>query len=206
MNSRDATTRANSPSRREFFEQSGRLAAASALTGVAIPRCHGAGDDTIRLALVGCGGRGTGAIADAFAASAGPVQLHAMADLFEPRLRTSRDILARNHGERVDVPGDRQFLGFDAYQKAIDCLRPGDVVVLATHAAFRPLHFEYAVQRGVHVFMEKSFAVDGPAVRRLLQAAERSEQQQLEGRCWIHVATLPGSAGSDPTNSRWSDR
>jgi len=186
--SRSETNRQH-PSRREFIWQSGRLTAASALAGVAIPRCHAAEDSTLRLALVGCGGRGTGAIADAFAAQGGPVHLYAMADLFERRLQASRETLSRTYAERVDVPPERQFLGFDGYKQAIDCLRPGDVVVLATHAAFRPLHFEYAVQRGINVFMEKSFAVDGPSVRRLLQAAEQSEQKNLKvgvGFMWRH--------------------
>ena len=91
--------------------------------------------------------------------------------------------------DKVDVPPERQFLGFDAYQRAIDCLEPGDVVLLTTHAAFRPLHFEYAVAKGVNVFMEKSFAVDAPAVRRLLQAAEVSETKNLKvgvGFMWRH--------------------
>ena len=84
---------------------------------------------------------------------------------------------------------ERQFLGFDAYQKAIDSLDPGDVVLLTTHAAFRPLHFEYAVQQGVNVFMEKSFATDSPAVRRLFQAAKLSERKNLKvgvGFMWRH--------------------
>jgi predicted dehydrogenase len=185
----EPSARKSRASRREFFQQSGRVTMATALAGVAVPYCHAAEDDTIRLALVGCGGRGTGAIADAFAASAGPVQLHAMADLFAPRLNVSRRTLAQAYADRIAVPAERQFLGFDAYRKAIDCLRPGDIVVLATHAAFRPLHFEYAVQRGVNVFMEKSFAVDGPAVRRLLNAAEQSEQKNLKvgvGFMWRH--------------------
>jgi predicted dehydrogenase len=176
-------------SRRDFLQHTGRLAAASALAGVAIAPCHAAEDSTIRLALVGCGGRGTGAVADAFAADAGPVKLHAMADLFEPRLQRSLDGLAPRFADRIDVPPQRQFLGFDAYRKAIDCLRPGDVVLLTTHAAFRPLHFEYAVQKGVNVFMEKSFGVDTPAVHRLLKAAELSEQKNLKvgvGFMWRH--------------------
>jgi predicted dehydrogenase len=176
-------------SRREFLKRSGKLAAASALTGVALPFCHAAEDATIRLALVGCGGRGTGAVANAFATHGGPVKLHAMADLFEHRLQGSRKGLTDTFPDRVDVPPERQFVGFDAYRKAIDCLRPGDVVLLTTHAAFRPLHFEYAVNQGVNVFMEKSFAVDAPGVRRLFRAAEISEQKNLKvgvGFMWRH--------------------
>lgn len=176
-------------SRREFLKDSGRLVAASALAGVAVPRCHAAEDSTIKLALVGCGGRGTGAVADAFSTTGGPVKLCAMADLFEHRLQGSLDRLTKAFGEKVDVPPERRFLGFDGYSKAIDCLGPGDVVLLTTHAAFRPLHFEYAVNKGVNVFAEKSFATDAPAVRRWLKAAELSEQKNLKvgvGFMWRH--------------------
>jgi len=111
-----------------------------------------------------------------------------MADLFDHRIQGSLKQLSRFQG-KVEVPKDRQFLGFDAYKKAIDCLGPGDVVILTTHAAFRPLHFEYAVQKGVNVFMEKSFAVDGPSVRRLFRAAKISVEKNLKvgvGFMWRH--------------------
>jgi predicted dehydrogenase len=91
--------------------------------------------------------------------------------------------------DKVDVTPDRCFLGFDAYRKAIDCLSPGDVVLLTTPSAFRPLHFEYAVEKGVNVFMEKSFAPDSPGVRRVLKAAEASEKKGLKvaaGFMWRH--------------------
>jgi predicted dehydrogenase len=189
MTTSDPKKTVRSRSRREFLKLSGRVAAASALAGVAVPRCHAAENSTIKLALVGCGGRGTGAVADAFSTTGGPVKLHAMADLFEPRLRGSLKALAGAFKEKVEVPPERQFLGFDAYQKAIDCLGPGDVVLLTTHAAFRPLHFEYAVNKGVNVFMEKSFGVDAPAVRRLLKAAEVAQRKNLKvgvGFMWRH--------------------
>jgi predicted dehydrogenase len=167
---------------------SGHLAAASTLAGIP-PRIYAGENNTIKLALVGCGGRGTGAIADAFSTTGGPVKLHAMADLFKSRLDGSLKNLKEGFADKVDVPPQRQFAGFDAYKKAIDCLKPGDVAVLATHAAFRPLHFEYAVAKGVNVFMEKSFAVDSPAVRRLLKAADVSQQKNLKvgvGFMWRH--------------------
>ena len=176
-------------SRRAFLKDTGRVTAVSMLAGALNSRVHAAGDDAIRLALVGCGGRGTGAVADAFAATGGPVKLWAMADVFDARLKSSLGHLVERFADRVEVPPERRFIGFDAYKKAIDSLRPGDVVLLTTHAAFRPLHFEYAVSRGVNVFMEKSFAVDGPAVRRLLKAAEASEQKGLKvgvGFMWRH--------------------
>ena len=179
------------PSRREFLKTSGKVAAASVLAGVAIPAVHAAEDSTIRLALIGCGGRGTGAVADAFAAGGGSVRLVAMADLFEDRLQGSHNRLSKAFAEKVDVPPERRFVGFDAYKKAIDCLGPGDVALLTTHAAFRPMMFEYAVAKGVNVFAEKSFAVDAPATRRWLKAAELSEQKNLKvgvGFMWRHSA------------------
>ncbi|MBN2271903.1 MAG: Gfo/Idh/MocA family oxidoreductase [Sedimentisphaerales bacterium] len=177
------------PSRREFLAQSSRVVAGSVVAGVALPRIYAAGNNTIRLALVGCGGRGTGAVADAFAATGGPVKLYAMADLFAERLKASYDNLIKGNEGKVDVPPQRQFVGFDAYKKAIDCLGPGDIVLLTTHAAFRPMHFEYAVNKGVNVFAEKSFATDSPAVRRWLKAAELSEKKNLKvgvGFMWRH--------------------
>jgi len=176
-------------SRREFLKVSGRIAAAGALAGVALPACHAAESSTIKLALVGCGGRGTGAVGDAFAATGGPVRLHALADLFEHRLQGSLGHLKKAFPDRADVPPDRCFLGFDAYRKAIDSLSPGDVAILTTSSVFRPLHFEYAVQKGINVFMEKSFAVDAPGTRRLLKAAEASEKKNLKvgvGFMWRH--------------------
>ena len=176
-------------SRREFLRRSGQTVAATALAGVLVPHVHAAEDATIKLALVGCGGRGTGAVVNAFATTGGPIKLVAMADLFEPRLQSSLKNLANAAPDKVDVTPERSFLGFDAYKQAIDCLSPGDVVILTTSSVFRPLHFEYAVQKGVNVFMEKSFAVDAPAVRRLFKSVEASEQKGLKvaaGFMWRH--------------------
>ncbi|MHC4680469.1 MAG: Gfo/Idh/MocA family protein [Planctomycetota bacterium] len=189
MSTSDPKTCSGAKSRREFLKLSGHLAVSSAVTGVAIPPCYAAEDSTIRLALVGCGGRGTGAVADAFSTSGGPVKLYAMADLFEQRLQNSLNNLNKGFQDRVDVPPERRFVGFDAYKRAIDCLQPGDVVLLTTHAAFRPLHFEYAVEKGINVFAEKSFATDAPAARRWLKAAEASERKNLKvavGFMWRH--------------------
>jgi predicted dehydrogenase len=167
--------------------------AVSALASLAVPRCHAAEDSTIRLALVGCGGRGTGAVLDACTTKGGPIKLYAMADLFADRLEGSFNALKTNLGDNagtfLDVPPERQFVGFDAYKKAIDCLGPGDVVMLTTHAAFRPMFLEYAVAKGVNVFAEKSFATDGPAVRRWMKAAQLAEQKNLKvsvGFMWRH--------------------
>jgi len=177
-----------SSSRRDFLKLSGHVTAASVLAGIG-PRLYASEHNTIRLALVGCGGRGTGAVADAFAAQGGPVKLVAMADLFAQRLQSSLKNLKAAAGEKVDVPAERQFVGFDAYKKAIDCLGPGDVVLLTTHAAFRPMMFEYAVSKGINVFAEKSFATDAPNTRRWLKAAALSEKKGLKvgvGFMWRH--------------------
>ncbi len=189
MNAPNQRTVTNTTSRREFLRWTGQTVAVSTLAGLAVPYCHAAQDSTIRLALVGCGGRGTGAIVNALSTTGGPVKLVAMADLFEDRVQSRLKTLREQFADQVDVPAERQFVGFDAYQKAIDCLGSQDVVVLTTHAAFRPLHFEYATKKGVNVFAEKSFGTDGPAVRRWLKAAELSEQKNLKvgvGFMWRH--------------------
>ena len=154
--------------------------AATALAGVALPHVHAAEDNTIRLALIGCGGRGSGAVANACECSNGPVKLVAMADLFEPRLTSSHRNLNEQHSARVDVPPERRFLGFDAYRRAIDCLRAGDVAILATHAAFRAAHLHYAIEKGVNVFMEKSFAPDPAGIKRILQLGDDAEKKNLK--------------------------
>src|SRR5438552_17529486 len=112
-------------SRREFIKNTGKIAAASALAGVALPHVHAAEKNTIQVALVGCGGRGTGAAANALSTKSGPIQLVAMADVFENRLAGSHKHLEGSFAKQVDVPQDRRFIGFDAYKKAMDCLRPG---------------------------------------------------------------------------------
>jgi predicted dehydrogenase len=167
-------------SRRELMKQTGQVAVASALAGVALPQVHAGESHTIRLALVGCGGRGTGAAVNALSTKSGPTQLVAMADVFPERLSSSIQQIRRGHAGQVDVPEERRFIGFDAYRKAMDCLRAGDVVILTTPPAFRWVHFGYALQRGIHVFMEKPVTVDGPSTRRLLRLAEESEQRNLK--------------------------
>ncbi len=175
-----SSTTAAKPSRREFLQIGGTVAAASALAGVALPRVHAAEDNTIRLALIGCGGRGSGAVVNAFEATGGPVKLVAMADLFENRLKVSHASLTELHPDKMDVPADRQFIGFDAYRKAIDCLRPGDIAMACTYPAFRVAHLDYAVAKGVHVFMEKSFATDPVGIRRIIKAGEAAEKKNLK--------------------------
>src|ERR1044071_2313470 len=168
-------------SRREFIKNTGKLAAASALAGVAIPHVHAAENNPIQVALIGCGGRGTGAAANALSVKACPIKLVAMADVFDNRLKGSYEAIKRNNGELVDVTEDRKFIGFDAYQKAMDCLKPGDVAIFATPLAFRWVHFTYAIQKRLNVFMEKPLTADGPTSRRMLKLAEEASAKNLKG-------------------------
>jgi predicted dehydrogenase len=117
---------------------------------------------------------------DENAASNGPVKLVAMADVFQDRLDAAYQALSKVLGDKIDVPKDRRFLGFDAYRKAIDCLRPGDVAVLTTHAAFRGPHLEYAVEKGVNVFMEKSFGADPGGIHRVIRAGEAADKKGVK--------------------------
>ena len=175
--------------RRDVLKAGGRVAAASALAGVAVGPVHAAENNTIRLALIGSGSRGCGAVGNAMNSANGPVKLVAMADVVQSRVTTAHKNLSNMFGDRVDVPKDRQFIGFDAYKKAIDCLGPGDVAMLTNFAAFRPLQLEYAVKKGVNVFMEKSFAPDVSGLRRLIKAGEEAQKKNLKiaaGLQWRH--------------------
>ena len=190
-------TQQNTKSRREFLKATGNVVAASTILSAGALPVHATEDNVIRLALVGCGGRGTGAAANAMATKVAPTRLVAMADLFsdrmqrsykglmdtaaEPRVNGSADGWIKGHrADQIDVPPERQFLGFDAYKKAMDCLRTGDVVILTTPVAFRGVHFQYAIEKGINVFMEKPVAVDGPSVRKMLQLGEASQQKNLK--------------------------
>ena len=168
------------PSRRKFLELSGAAAAVAATTAMTIPTVHAAEDNTIRLALIGCGGRGSGAVANAMNSAHGPVKLVAMADVVEDRLTRAHKALSARFADRMDVPKERQFVGFDAYKKAIDCLGSSDVAMLTNFAYFRPSQLEYAVKKGVNVFMEKSFAPDAPGLRRLIRAGEEAKKKNLK--------------------------
>ncbi|MAF65557.1 MAG: dehydrogenase [Planctomycetes bacterium] len=165
--------------RRAFLKQgsAAALAGPALLTDAARARDAARGDDTLRVALIGCGGRGRGAAGQALATD-GPVKLVAMADAFEDQLAAAHTVLSRQAGERVDVPPERRFVGFDAYRAAIAC--EVDVVILATPPGFRPIHFEHAVAEGKHVFMEKPVAVDAPGIRRVLAAAALAKERNLK--------------------------
>ena len=167
-------------SRRKFLTDSGRIAVASAVASSAIPRVHAAEDNTIRVALIGCGGRGTGAAVNALSVKNGPIKLVAMADIFEKRLSGSYKRLKKAFPGQVDVPEDRRFIGFDGYKKAVDCLQSPDVAIFATYPAFRWVHFGYAIEKGVNVFMEKPVTVDGPTTRKMLKLAEDAKKKNMK--------------------------
>ena len=169
-----------SPSRRSFLKGSTVAVVGGALaSGLSLARsAHAAGDDEIKIALIGCGGRGTGAANQALSTT-GKVKLIAMADAFSDRLEGSLKTLEKqeNLKGKIDVPAERRFIGFDAYQQALAA--GPDLVILATPPGFRPIHFEAAVAANKHVFMEKPVATDAPGVRRVLAAAQESLQKKL---------------------------
>src|ERR1051326_6995770 len=171
----------NSPaptSRRDFLKKTSATVAGGALLGgLTLERsAFAAGSDTLKIALIGCGGRGSGA-ADQALSTSGGVKLIAMADAFEDKLQGSLGNLKKQHADRVEVPKENQFVGFDAYKQAIAL---ADVVILATPPGFRPIHFEEAVKQGKNIFMEKPVATDAPGVRRVLAAAEEAKKKNLK--------------------------
>lgn len=178
---------ASDPSRRQFLATTSAVAAVAASPSLAAGAYAG-GSDLLKVGLVGCGGRGTGAASQALNADSG-VELVAMADAFEDRLQSSRARLQRQFNKddqhpRVNVVDDNCFVGFDAYKQVID---KSDVVLLASTPHFRPRHLKAAVEAGKHVFCEKPVAVDGPGVRSVLESVEKARQNNtslVSGLCW----------------------
>ncbi|MBN2507398.1 MAG: Gfo/Idh/MocA family oxidoreductase [Verrucomicrobia bacterium] len=168
--------------RRQFLKRGSALTlGAGALAGVAPTGVFAADDPTIRLALIGCGGRGTGAVDNALSVPGdGPTTLHAMADLAPEKMEAAERSLQKKHGRKIDVSASRKFVGFDAYRHAIDSLRPGDVAMCTTRAYIRPVHVEYAIRRGINVFFEKPFASDPGGLHRLLRALEEAERKNVK--------------------------
>jgi predicted dehydrogenase len=170
----------NLTSRREFIKTTTQFAAVSALAGVALPHVHAAGSDMIQVALIGCGGRGNGAAANALATKGGPIKLVAMADVFPNRLKSSYETLKKQCDAQIEAPEERRFVGLDSYKNAMDCLKPGDVAIFTSPPAFRWVHFGYAIQKNLNVFMEKPVTVDGPTSRLMLKQAEESVAKNLK--------------------------
>ncbi|HVY70562.1 MAG TPA: Gfo/Idh/MocA family oxidoreductase [Verrucomicrobiae bacterium] len=166
-------------SRRNFLKTTSTIVGGSLLGGLTVERAaHAAGSDELKLALIGCGGRGSGAANQALTTyNQGPIKLVAMADIFKDRLEGSLNNLKKEHPDRVSVADDHKFLGFEAYKHAMEV---ADVVILSTPPGIRPFHFEEAVRQGKNVFMEKPVATDGPGIRRVLAAAEEAKRKNLK--------------------------
>jgi len=179
-------------SRRDFLKSSAVLAAGTAVaSSLSIARgAHAAGSDVMKVAVIGCGGRGSGAVGDMLNAAenlGNKIQLVAMADAFEDRARSSlerlrkqfdKDDMKAKFGERIAVTDDRIFTGFDGYKKAIAA--GVDMVILATSPGFRPIHFQAAVEAGKNVFMEKPCCIDAPGYRTLVAAAKMADDKNLK--------------------------
>jgi len=187
MTERPLDAKISIPSRREFLKTSTTAAVAGSLAGtLALGRsAHAAGSDVLKIGLIGCGGRGTGAAQNALLADS-HVQLTAMGDTFADRIQSSLDTLRQSvPADKLDVADDRKFVGFNAYQQVIDS--GVDVVLLCSPPHFRPQQFEAAVAAGKHIFAEKPVAVDAPGVRRVLATAEEAKRKGLavvSGLCW----------------------
>ncbi|MFT3747942.1 MAG: Gfo/Idh/MocA family oxidoreductase [Agriterribacter sp.] len=173
--------------RRAFLKLSGMAVTASALPFNIIQAktvSKNINADTLKVGLIGCGGRGSGAANQALNADPNVV-LHAMADLFQDRLQKSLTNLKELHGDKANVSPEHQYIGFDAYKKVLDS--GVDVVILATTPAFRPLHLEAAVEAGKHIFCEKPVAVDAAGIKRVLEAAKKAKAKNVSivsGFCW----------------------
>ena len=160
-----------------------------------LPNAHAKGNDTIKVGLIGCGGRGTGA-ADNICEAAGTtynIKIHALADVFEDHLRTAATTIRNSeHGkEKFDVADERCFVGFDAYQKVIDCC---DLVMLATPPGFRPQHIEAAIKAGKHLFTEKPVGVDATGIRKVLAASRRPRRRSWPSSPAPSAATRPATS------------
>ncbi|MCA9208885.1 MAG: Gfo/Idh/MocA family oxidoreductase, partial [Planctomycetales bacterium] len=179
MSDKQKSTPATGTSRRDFIKTSSMLVAGGAVAGqLSIARsAHSFGSDVIKIGLVGCGGRGTGAAIQAMNTTGGEVRLVAMADVFEDRLQGAFRGIKSQHPDKVDVTKETQFVGLDAYKSVLEA--DIDMVLLATPPGFRPLHFEAAVKANKHVFMEKPVATDAPGVRRVLAANEEAKKKNL---------------------------
>ncbi len=188
-------TDVSNSNRRQFLRQSSLLVAGTAVLGGSVPAVHAAEENSIRLSLIGCGNRGAGAVGNALHTSfLGPIKLYAMADLHESNLDKKLSALKERHGEKVDVSDDRKFLGFEAYKQAIDVLKPGDVAMCTTRAYIRPLHVEYAVEKGINVFMEKPFASDPMGLHRMLRAGKEAERNGVKIAAGLQCRHSPARA------------
>jgi myo-inositol 2-dehydrogenase/D-chiro-inositol 1-dehydrogenase len=184
-------------SRRDVLKLAGLALAGGSFPSIIVPSKSfgGVNSETLKVGLIGCGGRGSGAAKQALSADSNVV-LHAMGDIFGDKLEASLTGLKKVHGDKVKVDDGHKFLGFDAFQKVIDS--GVDVVLLATPPHFRPQHLEAAVKAGKHVFCEKPVAVDGPGVRKVLEVAKEAKKKNLSlvsGFCWRYDEPKRASFG-----------
>ncbi|MBP7105383.1 Gfo/Idh/MocA family oxidoreductase [Lascolabacillus sp.] len=174
-------------SRRQFIKTAGLATAGTILatrTSLSSNSIWTMNSNTLKVGLIGCGGRGTGAAGEALNADPNVI-LTAMADAFEDHLESSYNNLKEKYGEKVQVPESNRFIGLDAYEKLLES--DVDVVLLAAPPAFRPMHLEAAVNAKKHIFCEKPFAVDAPGLRRVMAAAKKAKANNLSlvsGFCW----------------------
>jgi predicted dehydrogenase len=175
--------------RRDFLKSSALAGAALAAPAILPSAARGAGNsEPLRVGLIGCGGRGTGAASQALSADKN-VTLTAMGDAFDEPLRTSLQSLQKEQSDKVKVPPEHCFVGLDAYQKVI--ASGVDVVLLATPPGFRPVHLRAAIEAGKHVFCEKPMATDAPGVRSVVESARIAKEKNLSlvaGFCWRYDA------------------
>jgi predicted dehydrogenase len=162
------------PNRRTFLKSTAAATAGAALVANGV---HAGGSDMIRVGLIGCGARGSGAAVQALTAASN-AKLVAIGDTFADQIEFYIKVIEREPGiaKRIDVPPERRFIGLDAYKHVIDA---ADVVLLTTPPGFRPIHLEAAINAGKHVFMEKPVAVDAPGVRKVMAACERAKEKNL---------------------------
>ncbi len=171
--------------RRSFLKGSAALGTAAAVGSLSLPRsAHAAGSDTLKVALIGCGGRGNGAAVNATKGDDN-LKITVLADIFPDKVESARKILGRQLGERLDVTDERCFSGFDAYKQVM--ASDVDVVLLCAPPHFRPAHLKAAIEAGKHVFCEKPVAVDAPGCRSVMETVEKAREKNLSivsGLCW----------------------
>src|SRR5262245_33720867 len=172
----DSKEKANH-SRRDFLKSAAVVGTTLAANAISLPGAYAAGSDEIRIGLVGCGGRGTGAVENAFNAAPG-VKLVAMGDAFKDRIDECKTNLAKKNADKMDVKDDRTFSGFDAYEKVI-AAKEVNYIILATPPGFRPQHLKAAVAAGKNIFTEKPVAVDGTGIRSVLETYEQAKAKNL---------------------------
>src|SRR5258708_31485963 len=197
-----------STTRRDFLKTATTAALATAIAPgtKAFAGAHAAGSDAIRIGLIGCGGRGTGAVEDALSSGAEGVSLVAMGDLFADRLTSSRTQLREKFSGAIDVPADRSFTGFDAYQKVL--ATDANYIILATPPGFRPIHLAAAVASNKNIFTEKPVAVDGPGIRTVLEVYQQALAKGLPIAAGTHRRHQTGRSEErrvgKECRSRWS--